>query len=73
MICTGITAAWCPVHGDCTCPRSVDGEIRWHYEPGIVSVYGVPAHSETAKFVTEYDPACPLHGERSEHASTAWT
>lgn len=20
--CTGITASWCPVHGDCTCSRS---------------------------------------------------
>lgn len=21
--CTGITATWCPTHGDCTCPTSV--------------------------------------------------
>lgn len=19
--CTGLTAAWCPLHGDCTCPE----------------------------------------------------
>lgn len=24
--CTGIGASWCPVHGDCTCPRNDDGE-----------------------------------------------
>lgn len=23
--CTGIAAAWCPTHGDCTCPRIGDG------------------------------------------------
>ena len=22
--CTGLTAAWCPVHGDCTCDRESD-------------------------------------------------
>lgn len=26
--CTGITASWCPVHGDCTCPR----KIAWERE-----------------------------------------
>lgn len=20
LVCTGVTAAWCPIHGDCTCP-----------------------------------------------------
>lgn len=25
-ICTGIAASWCPVHGDCTCPRADGGE-----------------------------------------------
>jgi hypothetical protein len=20
LSCTGVTATWCPVHGDCTCP-----------------------------------------------------
>ena len=23
--CTGITASWCPVHGDCTCPEGREG------------------------------------------------
>jgi hypothetical protein len=26
--CTGWTATWCPVHGDCTCPRREDGEVE---------------------------------------------
>ena len=24
--CTGVAASWCPVHGDCTCPRTETGE-----------------------------------------------
>lgn len=22
MLCTGVSAKWCPVHGDCTCPNN---------------------------------------------------
>lgn len=25
--CTGLTATWCPIHGECTCARTVDGDI----------------------------------------------
>lgn len=31
--CTGVTAAWCPVHGDCTCPDrlvAMDGPCPLH-------------------------------------------
>jgi hypothetical protein len=24
--CTGLTATWCPTHGDCTCPPLYDGD-----------------------------------------------
>lgn len=24
--CTGLAASWCPIHGDCLCPRNDDGE-----------------------------------------------
>jgi hypothetical protein len=24
--CTGVSASWCPVHGDCSCPRLDTGE-----------------------------------------------
>lgn len=70
--CTGIAASWCPVHGDCTCPRTEGGEIEWHYESGLVSFAGHPAWSETAQTVIHYDKRCPLHGEDSEHAE-GWT
>jgi hypothetical protein len=23
--CTGLTASWCPIHGDCVCPDGWDG------------------------------------------------
>ena len=25
--CTGLTAAWCPSHGDCTCPDREDAQL----------------------------------------------
>lgn len=25
--CTGLAASWCPVHGDCTCPRYEDSSF----------------------------------------------
>lgn len=70
--CTGLAASWCPACGDCTCPRSADGEIEWHYEPGIVNYHGFSAHSASARTVVHYDAACPLHGESSDHAEGAW-
>ena len=24
--CTGLTATWCPIHGDCRCPRNEFGD-----------------------------------------------
>lgn len=27
--CTGLAATWCPIHGDCTCPRRDDGEVEF--------------------------------------------
>lgn len=69
--CTGIVASWCPNHGTCTCPRNDDGEIEWHWEPGIVSFHGIPAFSETARSVTHHADNCPLHGELSDHPTSA--
>ena len=31
--CTGITARWCPVHGDCECETADDGD-SWEF-PGV--------------------------------------
>lgn len=25
-VCTGLTARWCPIHGDCTCPAEFPGD-----------------------------------------------
>lgn len=27
--CTGLSASWCPIHGDCSCPRRDDGEVEF--------------------------------------------
>lgn len=52
--CTGLAASWCPVHGDCLCPRAPDGEplpSAWYGERSLD------------------DPGCPLHAPGSSHAS----
>lgn len=35
-LCTGVTATWCPVHGDCTCPPDPD--------PLYLNADGCPLH-----------------------------
>lgn len=69
--CTGVAASWCPIHGDCTCPRNDDGEIEWHYERGLVAIGPIVAMSNTARSVVHYADDCPLHSEASNHAG-AW-
>lgn len=49
--CTGLTASWCPEHGDCTCPRKPDGE---------------PIPAEEGGFDLSA-PGCPLHDPESAH------
>lgn len=52
--CSGIAASWCPIHGDCTCPRQKNGDPVWRKnEEGVVE-----------------DEKCPLHGFASNHAET---
>lgn len=50
--CTGLTASWCPIHGDCLCPRDEGGEHVDRYT-------GEPAM---------HDEDCPLHAPSSSHA-----
>lgn len=71
--CTGIAASWCPNCGECACPRSEEGEIEWHYKPGVVSVHGFPAWSETAEKIIHHDRDCPLHGFRGRHEWREWS
>jgi hypothetical protein len=40
--CTGITAAWCPVHGDCSCSRTLYSEAIHLDDPAC------PLHSATS-------------------------
>lgn len=28
--CTGVSASWCPVHGDCRCPDPLDDMNDWN-------------------------------------------
>ena len=51
--CTGVSASWCPVCGDCACPVDDRGEHVSTLNPGD---YG------------KDDPACPLHARSSKHA-----
>lgn len=46
--CTGVSARWCPVHGDCTCKDAMDlndGDCPLHSES---SDHGEPEIHETA-------------------------
>lgn len=51
--CTGLTASWCPFHGECSCPRNEAGEHVDRYT-------GEPAMD---------DPNCPLHSPDSSHGA----
>lgn len=54
-VCTGLSASWCPIHGDCSCapnPAIADPERAWQ-----------DRHMD--------DPGCPLHAPRSSHAEPA--
>ena len=46
MSCTGISAAWCPIHGDCTCVRSEEDDRFDHvYAPVGLDDWNCPLHS----------------------------
>ena len=53
-VCTGLTARWCPIHGDCDCPAA---------EPDRC---GLP--NSVALQPPLDRPGCPLHGRWSTHA-----
>lgn len=47
-VCTGLTAFWCPVHGECTCTRTPDGECR--FDAGDCPLHAVDSqHGETVE------------------------
>ena len=49
--CTGVSAGWCPIHGDCICPVDEHGEH--------ITMDGEGFGRD--------NPACPLHGDGSTH------
>lgn len=55
MGCSGISASWCPIHGDCICPRHAVED--WD---------DVDKHPELADSNGEHDD-CPLHSMASTH------
>ncbi len=59
--CTGISASWCPIHGDCACPRNSSGETI----------------SDDGEDFAKNSERCPLHAPWSDHGErvivkTAW-
>ncbi len=47
--CTGLTAIWCPVHGDCTC-----GDINDDPDQGrTLNDYGCPLHGPASSHAEE--------------------
>lgn len=55
MTCTGISANWCPLHGDCICPR--------HLVPEWDDVDQHPEYENS----DGQDEDCPLHSISSTH------
>lgn len=55
-ICTGVSARWCPLCGDCTCPF----DERHGWGAGVF-----PSVDDERE---PYDDECPLHGVASQHA-----
>lgn len=45
--CTGVTATWCPVHGDCACPP--DPDIRYLNADGCPLHDSASSHAEAER------------------------
>jgi hypothetical protein len=61
--CTGIAASWCPIHGDCTCPRTEGGE------PEVKTITD-PTTLQGYRTEVQHDHECPLHCAATTHATT---
>jgi hypothetical protein len=61
--CTGVAAQWCPIHGECICPKGEEGDSFM----ALTSKAPVPFLHPPKSYVV-HDPWCPLHGEFSSHA-----
>jgi hypothetical protein len=78
--CTGISATWCPVHGDCQCPVEPNGE-RWLDDDGCplhaaTSLHAEPSEAQLIVVDRKGEMHDPLkvaewldsHGDRSNEA-----
>jgi hypothetical protein len=71
--CTGRTAFWCPVHGDCTCTRDVEGECMF-------DAADCPLHNDTSQHAEDDEgPAAaaplgagPVQMQRIREGLDAW-
>jgi hypothetical protein len=48
--CTGLSAFWCPIHGDCSCERDHDGDCSFDDDD-------CPLHSATSTHADTIDRA----------------
>jgi hypothetical protein len=65
--CTGLTARWCPIHGDCVCPEGWDGDMD---EPDCPLHASASQHAEPGR--EPVDPAELVTPEMVERANAAW-
>lgn len=73
--CTGVSARWCPVHGDCTCkaPRPEPEDFIYigqvDEDEYLEAIYRWEADpTADAPLYGLNDEDCPLHGRESLHA-----
>lgn len=81
VACTGVSAHWCPVHGDCVCTPACPscrrcGPSYIVKQPGVAPFHFFECRQCGAIFehIGDFDrddPACPLHSLFSEHAIDA--
>lgn len=54
--CTGITASWCPIHGDCTCPRHTEGAMENEVIDRKAEDHQCPLHSSDSEHAETPEP-----------------
>jgi hypothetical protein len=74
VVCTGISARWCPLCGDCTC-RPICPDCGERIGPrdggGFYCVNCMLDFDELEIEIPRDDPRCPLHRDDSPHGEAA--
>jgi hypothetical protein len=74
VTCTGLTAFWCPVHGDCTCERTYYGDCCFD-SPSCPLHAPQSQHAETHELegcrekVTALAEDCGVELSANDHAT----